>query len=59
MIDIDRVSNLAPVSRICSPPIIGRIINVSSQLSQKERPELTHYSANKADVIGLTKAIAR
>lgn len=37
----------------------GRIINVASQLGQKGGVELTHYSAAKAGVIGLTKALAR
>ncbi|MCL5943111.1 MAG: 3-oxoacyl-ACP reductase FabG [Actinobacteria bacterium] len=37
----------------------GRIINVASQLGQKGAPELAHYSAAKAGVIGFTKALAR
>jgi 3-oxoacyl-[acyl-carrier protein] reductase len=37
----------------------GRIINVSSQLALKGGESLVHYSAAKAGVIGLTKALAR
>lgn len=37
----------------------GRIINISSQLGIKGGEGLTHYSAAKAGVIGLTKALAR
>lgn len=37
----------------------GRIINVASQLGIKGGEGLVHYSAAKAGVIGLTKALAR
>lgn len=37
----------------------GAIVNVASQLGQIGGPELTHYAAAKAGVIGLTKALAR
>lgn len=37
----------------------GRIINVASQLGIMGGTELVHYSAAKAGVIGLTKALAR
>ena len=37
----------------------GRIINIASQLGQIGGAEVTHYSASKAGVIGLTKALAR
>jgi 3-oxoacyl-[acyl-carrier protein] reductase len=37
----------------------GKIINVTSQLGQIGGAELAHYSASKAGVIGLTKALAR
>jgi 3-oxoacyl-[acyl-carrier protein] reductase len=37
----------------------GKIINVASQLGQIGGIELVHYSASKAGVIGLTKALAR
>lgn len=37
----------------------GRIINVSSQLALKGGVHLSHYSAAKAGVLGLTKAMAR
>jgi 3-oxoacyl-[acyl-carrier protein] reductase len=37
----------------------GRIINVASQLGQIGGVEAAHYSASKAGVIGLTKALAR
>lgn len=36
----------------------GRIINISSQLGLKGGTGLTHYSAAKAGVIGMTKALA-
>lgn len=36
----------------------GRVINVSSQLAIKGGRSLTHYSAAKAGVIGLTKSLA-
>ncbi|EAR51706.1 oxidoreductase, short chain dehydrogenase/reductase family protein [Oceanicola granulosus HTCC2516] len=37
----------------------GTIINMASQLGQIGGVELTHYSAAKAGIIGLTKALAR
>jgi 3-oxoacyl-[acyl-carrier protein] reductase len=37
----------------------GRIINIASQIGQIGAPLLVHYSAAKAGVIGLTKALAR
>src|SRR3954447_11625737 len=37
----------------------GRIINIASQLGLKGGEGLVHYSAAKAGVIGLTKALAR
>jgi 3-oxoacyl-[acyl-carrier protein] reductase len=37
----------------------GRIIFVASQLGQKGAPDLVHYSAAKAGVLGLTRALAR
>lgn len=37
----------------------GKIINVASQLGQIGGVEMVHYSASKAGVIGLTKALAR
>jgi 3-oxoacyl-[acyl-carrier protein] reductase len=37
----------------------GAIINVASQLGQIGGVEMVHYSASKAGVIGLTKALAR
>ena len=36
----------------------GRIINVASQLGQRGAPQLAHYCAAKAGVIGFTKALA-
>jgi 3-oxoacyl-[acyl-carrier protein] reductase len=37
----------------------GNVINVASQLGQIGGVEMAHYSASKAGVIGLTKALAR
>lgn len=37
----------------------GIVVNVASQLGQIGGIELTHYSAAKAGIIGLTKALAR
>jgi len=37
----------------------GNVINVASQLGQIGGIEMVHYSASKAGVIGLTKALAR
>ena len=37
----------------------GRIIYVSSQLALKGAPDLVHYSASKAALIGMTRALAR
>jgi len=36
----------------------GRVINIASQLGLKGGVDLTHYSAAKAGVIGLTKSLA-
>lgn len=37
----------------------GRIINIASQLGQIGGGSVAHYSASKAGIIGLTKALAR
>jgi 3-oxoacyl-[acyl-carrier protein] reductase len=37
----------------------GRIINLGSQLAQKGAPDLAHYGASKAAVIGFTRSLAR
>jgi 3-oxoacyl-[acyl-carrier protein] reductase len=37
----------------------GNVINIASQLGQIGGVEMVHYSASKAGVIGLTKALAR
>ena len=37
----------------------GRIISIASQLGQIGGTEMVHYSASKAGVIGMTKALAR
>ncbi|HTH99321.1 MAG TPA: 3-oxoacyl-ACP reductase family protein [Acidisoma sp.] len=36
----------------------GRIINISSQLAQKGAPDMAHYAAAKAGVIGFTRSLA-
>lgn len=37
----------------------GAIVNISSRLGQIGWPELAHYSASKAGLLGLTKSLAR
>jgi len=37
----------------------GAIVNISSRLGQIGWPELAHYSASKAGLLGLTKSMAR
>ncbi len=37
----------------------GRIINLGSQLAQKGAPDLAHYGASKAAVIGFTRSLSR
>jgi 3-oxoacyl-[acyl-carrier protein] reductase len=37
----------------------GRIISISSQLGIKGGPELAHYAAAKAGILGFTKSLAR
>ena len=36
----------------------GRIVNIASQLGHKGAPEMAHYAAAKAGVIGFTKSLA-
>jgi 3-oxoacyl-[acyl-carrier protein] reductase len=36
----------------------GRVINISSQLGHKGAPEMAHYAAAKAGVLGFTKSLA-
>jgi len=36
----------------------GRIISISSQLAHKGAPEMAHYAAAKAGVIGFTRSLA-
>ena len=36
----------------------GRIINIASQLAQKGAPDMAHYAAAKAGVIGFTRSLA-
>lgn len=36
----------------------GRIINIASQLAQKGAPDMAHYAAAKAEVIGFTRSLA-
>lgn len=49
-------------SRAVLKPMIarkyGRIINIASQLGHKGAPQMAHYSAAKAAVIGFTKSLA-
>jgi len=37
----------------------GRIINISSQLGHKGAPNMAHYAATKAAIIGFTRSLAR
>lgn len=37
----------------------GRVISITSQLAVKGAPEMAHYSAAKAGVIGFTRSVAR
>jgi 3-oxoacyl-[acyl-carrier protein] reductase len=37
----------------------GRIVNISSQLGHKGAPNMAHYSAAKAAIIGFTRSLAR
>lgn len=47
----------------CLPGMLERgdgcIVNVASELALVGEPELVHYTASKAAVVGLTKALAR
>lgn len=49
-------------SRAVLKPMIerkfGRIINIASQLGHKGAPEMAHYAAAKAGVIGFTRSLA-
>jgi 3-oxoacyl-[acyl-carrier protein] reductase len=51
------------VTRFALPGMLeqgsGKIVNVASQLGIKGGTELVHYSAAKAGVIGMTRALAR
>jgi 3-oxoacyl-[acyl-carrier protein] reductase len=62
MIDVD-LRSVFLCCRWAAPIMVrqgaGRIINVSSQLALKGGESLVHYTAAKAGVIGLTKALAR
>lgn len=50
-------------AREAIPPMIeaggGSVVNLSSELALVGEPELVHYVASKAAIIGLTKALAR
>jgi len=37
----------------------GRIVNISSQLGHKGAPDMAHYAAAKAAIIGFTRSLAR
>ena len=60
-IDID-LTGIFLVCRAVVPHMVergqGRVINIASQLGIKGGRGLTHYSAAKAGVLGLTKALA-
>jgi 3-oxoacyl-[acyl-carrier protein] reductase len=60
-LDVDLTGTFL-VCRAVAPHMVargeGRIINIASQLGIKGGRGLTHYSAAKAGVIGLTKALA-
>lgn len=62
MIDVD-LRSVFLCCRWATPYMVeqgdGRIINIASQLGIKGGENLVHYSAAKAGVIGLTKALAR
>lgn len=62
MIDVD-LRSVFLGCRFAAPYMVaagrGRIINIASQLALKGGESLTHYSAAKAGVVGLTKALAR
>lgn len=62
MIDVD-LRSVFLCCRFAAPHMVaagrGRIINVASQLALKGGESLVHYSAAKAGVVGLTKALAR
>lgn len=51
------------LTRACLPAMLekgeGIVVNIASQLGQIGGIELTHYSAAKAGIIGLTKSLAR
>jgi 3-oxoacyl-[acyl-carrier protein] reductase len=51
------VNNLG--TQLASARSGGRIIYVASQLGLKGAPDLVHYSAAKAALIGMTRALAR
>ena len=62
MIDVD-LRGVFLSCRFAAPHMVaagrGRIINIASQLALKGGVSLTHYTAAKAGVVGLTKALAR
>ena len=61
-IDVD-LTGIFLVCRYVVPGMVergwGRVINVASQLAIKGGVGLTHYSAAKAGVLGLTKSLAQ
>jgi 3-oxoacyl-[acyl-carrier protein] reductase len=50
------------VTRAVLPGMIarrfGRVINIASQLAHKGAPEMSHYAAAKAGVVGFTRSLA-
>lgn len=62
MVEVD-LRSVFLCCRFAAPHMVaagrGRIINIASQLALKGGESLVHYSAAKAGVVGLTKALAR
>ncbi len=61
-IDVD-LTGVFLMTRAVIPRMIergsGKVINIASQLALRGAPEMAHYCAAKAGVLGLTRALAR